>query len=417
LNAPDFAWPKYLVAAGAPGLDFFNVTEPKFLTEFNKQLKATDLATWKAYLRWHLVHNRAGDLSSPFDNEHFAFFKKYLRGVTEQPARWKRCVGHVDNELGEALGQAFVARTFGPDVKARTVDMTARIEKAMEQDLTTLAWMSEPTRKQALEKLHHIVNKIGYPDHWRDYTDVVVDAKDFAGDVERATMFEWDRQLKKIGKPVDRSEWGMTPPTVNAYFNPQMNDINFPAGVLQPPLFDAKLDDAPNYGNTGSTVGHELTHGFDDEGRQFDEKGNLRDWWTAKDADAFKERAQCVIDQYGSYTVVDDIKINSKLTLGEDVADLGGTVLAYAAWHDLTKTERLKKIDGFTPEQRFFIGLGQWACSNERPENERLHALTNPHSPARYRINGVVSDMPEFAAAFSCKAGSPMVSKKPCRVW
>ena len=262
-----------------------------------------------------------------------------------------------------------------------------------------------------------MVNKIGYPDKWRDYGPVRVERGDFLGDVDRATEFESQRQLNKIGKPVDRTEWQMTPPTVNAYYDPQMNDINFPAGVLQPPLFDPKLDDAPNYGNTGATIGHELTHGFDDEGRQFDAHGNLRDWWTKKDAGEFLQRATCVSDQYAQYTMVDDIKINSKLTLGEDVADLGGTLLAYLAWKDATRGQDLKPVGGFTPDQRFFIGMAQWACGDERPENKRLNAITNPHSPDEYRINGVVSNMPELSKAFACKAGQPMVRAQACRVW
>jgi endothelin-converting enzyme/putative endopeptidase len=295
--------------------------------------------------------------------------------------------------------------------------MTKEIENAMERDLKDLPWMSEATKKQALEKLHSIVNKIGYPDKWRDYSSIQLDRSDFLGNVDRAIIFESKRQIAKIGKPVDRGEWQMTPPTVNAYFDPQMNDINFPAGVLQPPLFDLKMDAAPNYGNTGATIGHELTHGFDDEGRQFDAKGNLRDWWTPEDAKHFEERAQCVVDQYAQYTVVDDIRINSKLTLGEDIADLGGTTLAYYAWKHATAGQNLQPIDGFTPDQRFFIGMAQWACGEERPENKRANAITNPHSPDEYRINGVVSNMLQFAAAFSCKVGQPMVRAKSCRVW
>jgi endothelin-converting enzyme/putative endopeptidase len=333
------------------------------------------------------------------------------------PPRWKRCVRYVDRDLGEALGQVFVAKTFTGDMKKRTLDMTKEIEKAMETDIHQLTWMGDATRQQALLKLHGMVNKIGYPDKWRDYRSVRVERGDFLGDVNRATEFESRRQLNKIGKPVDRAEWQMTPPTVNAYYDPQMNDINFPAGVLQPPLFDPKMDDAPNYGNTGATIGHELTHGFDDEGRQFDAHGNLRDWWTTKDAAEFKKRAACVVNQYAQYTVVDDIKINSKLTLGEDVADLGGTILAYMAWKDATRAQDLKPMGGFTPDQRFFIGMAQWACGDERPENKRLNAVTNPHSPNEYRINGVVSNMPEFGKAFSCKAGQPMVRPAACRVW
>jgi endothelin-converting enzyme/putative endopeptidase len=414
---PGFDWNAYLSATGAATVDFFNVAEPKFEAEFAKQLTATDLPTWKAYLRWHLAQSSASALGGALDDESFAFYSRYLGGTESQPPRWKRCVSWVDRDLGEALGQAYVERVFTPDVKQRTVTMTRFIEEAMEQDLKTLTWMSEATRQAALVKLHAVANKVGYPDHWRDYSSVGITRGDFAGNVQRATSFEWARQLGKIGKPLDRGEWQMTPPTVNAYYDGQMNDINFPAGVLQPPLFDAKLDDAPNYGNTGATIGHELTHGFDDEGRQFDAKGNLRDWWTAADAKAFQDRAQCVVDQYGAYPVIDDIKINSKLTLGEDVADLGGTYLAYVAWKAATAQQTLANLDGFTPDQRFFIGMAQWACSNERPERERLLALTNPHSPTRYRVNGVVANLPEFAKAFACKAGQPMVREKPCKVW
>ena len=271
-------------------------------------------------------------LSSAFVNENFDFFSKTLRGVQQLKPRWKRCATLVDNQLGEALGQEFVRRAFSPALKGTTLRMTKQIEDAMAKDIEQLDWMSSATKEQAMTKLRAIVNKIGYPDKWRDYSAVVVKRGDFFGNVERATRFETKRDLAKIGKPLDRGEWGMTPPTVNAYFNPQMNDINFPAGVLQPPLYDPKMDDAPNYGNTGGTIGHELTHGFDDQGRNFDAKGNLKDWWTKDDAKAFVDRAQCIVDQYSQYTIVDDIKINGKLTNGEDIADLGGLVLAWMAW-------------------------------------------------------------------------------------
>ena len=260
-------------------------------------------------------------------------------------------------------------------------------------------------------------NKIGYPERWRDYSSIEVRRGDFAGNLARAGAFEVARQLGKIGKPVDRGEWQMTPPTVNAYYDASMNDINFPAGVLLPPLWDPRLDLAPGYGNTASTVGHELIHGFDDEGRQFDARGDLRDWWTAADARAFEDRARCVVDQYGGYTAIDELKINSRLTLGEDLADLAGTLLAWDAWRKATEGQRLEPRDGLTPEQRFFVGFAQWACSNQRPEESRLRALTDPHSPARWRIDGVLVNMPEFARAFACPAGAPMVSARPCRVW
>jgi endothelin-converting enzyme/putative endopeptidase len=295
--------------------------------------------------------------------------------------------------------------------------MTKQIEHAMQQDINQLAWMSPATKQKALEKLHSVVNKIGYPDKWRDYSSVTINQSDFLGNVERATDFESHRQLAKIGKPLDRGEWTMTPPTVNAYYDPQMNDINFPAGVLQPPLYDPKMDDAPNYGNTGGTIGHELTHGFDDEGRQFDAQGNLKEWWTKEDAENFTNRAQCIVDQYAKYTVIDDIKINSKLTEGEDVADLGGLILAWMAWKEQTVNQHLENVQGFSPEQRFFIGYAQWACENNRPEDQRVNAITDPHSPGRYRVNGLMINMPEFQQAFQCKAGQPMVSDHRCRVW
>jgi endothelin-converting enzyme/putative endopeptidase len=414
---PSFHWNDYLAALEAPAIHEVNVTQPAFYRQIETTLKANSLADLKTYLRWHLVHAKARFLSSPFVEADFNFFSKTLRGTPAMEPRWKRCVKLVDHNLGEALGQVFVEKTFTPETKARTVAMTKEIETAMRQEIDQLTWMSPATKEQALLKLKGIANKIGYPDKWRDYSSVVVKPDDFLGDVERATAFETRRGLNKIGKPVDHNEWGMSPPTVNAYYDPQMNDINFPAGVLQPPLFDPKMDDAPNYGNTGATIGHELTHGFDDEGRQFDAKGNLHDWWTKTDAAEFQKRADCVSDEYSGFAVVDEIKINGKLTMGEDVADLGGTLLAYIAWKAANQGKTLQPIDGFTPDQRFFIGMAQWACGSERPEDLRMSAITNPHSPLQYRINGVVSNMPEFQQAFSCTAGQPMVRANPCRVW
>jgi putative endopeptidase len=415
---PSFDWPRYLKANGLASVKTLNVTQPKFFKALDKEIKTVALSDWKAYLRWHAVHSRASYLSKDFVAEDFSFYRKTLRGVSEMPPRWKRCVRYVDRDLGEALGQEFVRRTFTADTKAKTVDMTRRIETAMESEIKGLDWMTDATKQRALDKLHAVANKVGYPDRWRDYSALNVVRGDFFGNATRATVFESNRELAKIGKPVERGEWGMTPPTVNAYFNPQMNDINFPAGVLQPPLYDPKLDDAPNYGNTGSTIGHELTHAFDDSGRQFDGQGNLKDWWTEDDAKKFEERIQCVRDQYAQYTIVDDIKINSKLTSGEDVADLGGTLLAYIAWKDAVASQKLDPMDGFTPDQRFFIGFAQWACENQRPENLRANAITNPHSPGKYRINGIVSNMPEFQRAFNCQDGSPMVrGARACKVW
>ena len=414
---PSFDWDRYFSGVGLSRVQTVNVTEPAFYKALERELKGTSLADWKHYLRWHLVDTMSPYLSAKFEEANFDFFSRTLRGVQQQPPRWKRCVGLVDRMLGEALGREFVSRAFSPDMKQRTVRMTQQIEDAMERDIRSLTWMSAATRQRALEKLRAIRNKVGYPDRWRDYGPVRVRPDDFAGNVERAVTFDVRRTLGKIGKPVDHTEWSMTPATVNAYYDAQMNDINFPAGVLQPPLYDAKMDDAPNYGNTGGTIGHELTHGFDDEGRQFDAKGNLRDWWTKDDAEQFTTRAACIVDQYSKYTVVDDIKINSKLTLGEDVADLGGEILAWMAWKAEVAGKALDSRDGFTPEQRFFIGFAQWACENQRPENLRVSAITNPHSPGKYRINGVVVNMPEFQEAFKCKAGQPMVAEKACRVW
>ncbi len=414
---PRFDWDRYLNTLGTPAFQTVNVTEPKFFEELNDELRGEQLPAWRAYLRWHLVNSQAPYLSSTFAEAHFDFFSKYLQGVKEMPPRWKRCTRLVDRELGDALGQVFVANTFSPATKQDALQVTHQIEEEMGRDIKDLTWMSEPTKQQALEKLHAVVNKIGYPDKWKDYSSVNIRANDFLGNVVRAAEFEERRDLNKIGNPVDRTEWFMTPPTVNAYYDPQMNDINFPAGVLQPPLFDTKLDAAPNYGNTGATIGHELTHGFDDEGRQFDAQGNLRDWWTPQDAKAFEDRVACVRNQYGQYIAVDDIRINSSLTLGEDVADLGGTLLAYLAWKHATAGQDLKPVDGLTPEQRFFVGMAQWACGDERPESKRLHAVTDPHSPDEYRINGVVANLPQFGEAFGCKPGQPMARVKACRVW
>jgi putative endopeptidase len=414
---PSFDWKSYLGGVGMSGVQTLNVTEPEFFKAVEAQLKGESLASWKVYFRWHVVNGTAQYLSKPFVDEDFAFNRKYLRGVAEQRPRWKRCVSDVDQLLGEALGQEFVRRTFTEKTKQDTVRMTELIEKAMAQEINGLDWMSPETKRQALIKLNGIRNKVGYPDKWRDYSTVQINAGDFFGNFRNAASFEVHRDLNKIGKPVDKNEWGMTPPTVNAYYNPQMNDINFPAGVLQPPLYDPKLDDAPNYGNTGSTIGHELTHGFDDEGRQFDAAGNLKDWWTAEDAKKFDEKINCVRDQFAGYVVVDDIKINSKLTSGEDVADLGGTLLAYMAWQKATEGMKLQPVDGFTPDQRFFIGFAQWACENARPEELRANAITDPHSPGKYRINGIVSDLPEFQKAFGCKSGQPMVRANACKVW
>ena len=415
--APSIDWPIYFKTQGASSVATLNVSQPDFVKAVESELATEDLAALRGYLRFHLLTAAAPYLAHPYEQASFDFFSKTLRGVPAMPPRWKTCTRAVDRNLGEALGQEFVRRTFSADTRAKTQLMTEQIETAMGQEIQSLDWMSPATKTEALRKLHAIRNKIGYPDTWRDYSALEVKPTDYFGNVIRSYKFEKARNWNKLGKPVDLNEWGMTPPTVNAYFNPQMNDINFPAGVLQPPLYDPKEDEAPNYGNTGATIGHELTHAFDDEGRQFDAKGNLRDWWTSDDAKGFEDRINCQRDQYAGYTIVDDIHINSKLTSGEDVADIGGTLLAYIAWKKQTASQTLQPIDGFTPDQRFFIGMAQWACENERPENLRVSAITNPHSPGFARINGIVSNMPEFQKAFSCKAGQPMVHTPSCRVW
>jgi endothelin-converting enzyme/putative endopeptidase len=419
--SPLFDWDAYFAGVGLPDRLSLNVTTPEFFGTMNAELKKDSLANWKAYLRWRLIHANAPYLSTPFVNAEFGFYGRTLQGAQEIEPRWKRCVNYVDNDLGEALGQAYVERSFSPEAKQRALRMVRQIESAMQSDIESLPWMTEETKKHALEKLHAIANKIGYPDKWRDYSTLAISRDDELGNVLRAREFEFHRQLSKIGKPVDRGEWSMTPPTVNAYYDAQLNDINFPAGILQPPVFDPSSDDAPNYGDTGGTIGHELTHGFDDEGRQFDAQGNLRDWWTPDDAKQFEKRASCISDQYSQYTAVDHIKVNGKLTLGEDVADLGGLILAYMAWQDQTRGQKLEQkpepIEGLTAGQRFFIGYGQSWCTNTRAETKRLRATADAHSPEQYRANGVVSNMPEFQQAFHCKPESPMVRKDRCRVW
>jgi endothelin-converting enzyme/putative endopeptidase len=415
---PSFDWKTYLAGLGLAGNDRYNVSQPRFFQALDFQLRTRRLDEITTYLRWHVAHVSAPFLSKPFVDENFEFYRHTLRGVTQVAPLWQRCVVLVDNQIGEALGQEFVKENFSPELKAKTLHMTQQIQAAMESEIRNLDWMGPQTKAKALEKLHGIVNKIGYPDKWRDYSALVIKRDDLLGNVQRGDAFEARRQLAKIGKPVDHSEWGMTPPTVNAYYDAQMNDINFPAGVLQPPLFDAKLDDAPNYGNTGGTIGHELTHGFDDEGRQFDAKGNLKNWWTKKDAAEFDKRTTCLTDQYGKYIVVDDVHINSKLTLGEDLADFGGLVLAIIAWKaEAAAHPAPQSIDGFTPDQRFFIGMAQWACANERPEQLRLQAATNPHSPNVYRVNGLVANFKEFEQAFACKPGQPMAPVNRCHIW
>lgn len=414
---PSFDWGRYLRAMGLARQSAFNVTEPRFFAELDRQLRTRSLEEIRAYLRWHYLRSHSPHLSRAFVERHFEFYSKALHGVPEQKPRWKRCVALVDAQLGEALGREFVRRAFDPSVKQRILRMTRQVERAMEEDIRSLDWMGPATKERALGKLHAVVNKIGYPDRWRDYSAVKVSRADFFGNVARAQAFESRRDLAKIGKPVDRGEWYMTPPTVNAYYNQQTNDINFAAGILQPPLYDPKMDDAPNYGNTGATIGHELTHGFDDEGRKYDARGNLRDWWSPADARAFEERAQCIADQFSGYTIVDDVKLDGKLVLGENVADLGGLLLAWMAWKAETAGRALEPRDGLTPEQRFFVGNAQWACESQRPETLRVRAVTAHHAPGKFRVNGLVVNVPQFAEAFACRPGAPLNPPRRCRVW
>jgi endothelin-converting enzyme/putative endopeptidase len=414
---PNFTWSDYFKGVGAPAIDALNVTVPDFFKAFDQLIAATPIADLKTYLRWQLVHASAPVLSAPFVDENFRFYGTILTGAKELRPRWKRCVQYTDGDLGEALGKAFVREAFGPAAKEDTLKMVRELESSMEADIKSLSWMTDATRQQALVKLHAVANKIGYPDKWRDYSALGIVRGDALGNSQRANQFEFHRQMNRIGKPLDKGEWEMTPPTVNAYYNPLQNNINFPAGILQPPFYKAGADAAVNYGAAGSIIGHELTHGFDDEGRQFDAQGNLKDWWTPEDAKAFDDRAKCVVDQYSSFTAVDDVKVNGKLTLGENAADNGGTRIALMAYLASAGAAAGKTVDGFTPEQRFFISYGQGWCQNTRPERERMLAQTNPHAPARYRVNGVVSNMPEFAKAFSCKADAPMARANACRVW
>jgi endothelin-converting enzyme/putative endopeptidase len=413
---PAFQWAQYFTGTHAPAFNDIILSWPDFFKAVNAEIESAPLEDWKVYLKWHALHSQAPVLPTAFLKENFDFYGKTLSGIQEMRPRWKRCVDFTDNQLGEALGKKFVEKTFGKEGKERTLKMVHALETSMGQDIEKLSWMTPATKKEAVAKLHAITNKIGYPDKWRDYSSVEIKRDDAMGNAFRADTFEFQRQLDKIGKPVDRLEWGMTPPTVNAYYDPQMNNINFPAGILQPPFYDNDMDDAVNFGGIGMVIGHELTHGFDDEGRQFDPQGNLKDWWTPTDAKEFQQRAACVDDQYASFQVVPGVHINGKLTLGENTADNGGARIALMALLN-TIGKDAKKVDGFTPEQRFFLAFGQVWCSNEREEALRLQVQTDPHSPPKFRVNGVVQNMPEFQKAFSCSAGQPMVKNNACRVW
>ncbi len=422
--APSFSWGAYLKALGAPRFSKLDAADPGFFRGLDATLQTVPLDDWKAYLRWSLVNAEASALPKAFVAEDFAFYGRRLSGQKEIKPRWKRCVGATDGALGEALGREYVAREFGPAAKARSVEMVRGIEAAMAADIKTLPWMSARTKRRALGKLRAVADKIGYPDKWRDYSKLEVRSDDALGNLQRADAFELRRELAKIGKPVDRGEWDMTPPTDNAYYDPQLNSINFPAGILQRPNFDVDADSAALYGAIGATIGHELTHGFDDEGRHYDAHGNLRDWWTKADSKAFDARADGVADEYSRFVTVEDpkdpskdVRLDGRLTLGENIADNGGLVLAYAAFLSATAGQKIPDRDGFTPDQRFFVSYAQSWCSDLTPETARKYAKSDPHSTGRWRVNGVVANMPEFAKAFSCKEGDPMAPAKRNRVW
>lgn len=419
--APSIRWKALFTAAGAPPIAELNVIHPPFFTGLEELLAATELPAIKTYLRWQLIAKTPGTaLPSALDGEKFEFFGKKLRGQPEQRPRWKRCVASVDSALGEALGQVYVTREFSPATKAAAVAMVKDIEAAMAADLDTLAWMGPQTKARAKDKLHAIADKIGYPEHFRDYSALHVVRDDAYGNEQRAVAFEAHRQLAKIGREVDRSEWDITPSTVDAYYNPSMNDINFPAGILQPPLYDARSPEHINLGRIGAIVGHELSHGFDDEGRRFDGKGNLTDWWTVEDGKKFDELAACEVAEYGNFTAIDDVKVNGKLTLGENTADNGGVQLAFRAFLAEAKRKSLDpdaKQGTYSPAQQFFLAYGQAWCGEQRAEQVRLQVQTDPHSPRKFRVNGVVQNLPELGKAFGCKVGQPMMPAQPCRVW
>jgi putative endopeptidase len=417
----NFRLASYEEAAHVPSAGKMNDTEPKFFAEFNALLGDTQLDQIKTYLKWQTLHAFAGtSMPQVFDRESWNFYSHILNGAEKEQERWKRCVTRVDREMGEALGQVYVAKYFPPEAKQRALTMTVSIEEAMGKDIDGLDWMGPETKTQAKEKLHAVMNKVGYPDKWRDYSKLQIIRGDAVGNQMRVREFNFDREIAKIGKPVDRSEWYLSPPTVNAYYDPQQNNVNFPAGYFQPPFFSDKEDDAANYGDMGSTIGHELTHGFDDEGRQFDKNGNLKNWWTRDDEQKFNDRAACMVKQYDAIEAVPGVHLNGKLTLGENLADLGGLWLAWIAWLDKADGAHLDmhaKLDGYTPDQRFWIAYAQQWCTQTRPEQLRSQALTNEHAPDEYRSNVVLSDLPEFAKSFSCKKGSKMMADPPCRVW
>ncbi len=417
---PNFYLNRYFTAVGAPRFEQLNVTNPDFFRQVNGVLESESLDALKTYVTWHVLNAATPWLPEPFVEANFKF-QQNLTGQKEIQARWKRCATLTDRELGEALGQRYVDATFGPEGKQRMLKMVDALESSLAEDIHDLSWMSDETKKQAKVKLDAIRNKIGYPDVYRDYGAVEIKPDDLLGNIARADAFDAKRNIAKIDKPLDRKEWGMTPPTVNAYYSPSFNEIVFPAGILQPPFFDKNMDDAVNFGAAGLVIGHELTHGFDDQGRKFDPQGNLHDWWTERDGQEFEKRVSCVADEYSNFVAVDDLKLNGRLTLGENTADNGGARVALMALEHMIADDKTgkegQKIDGYTPEQRFFLGFGRVWCEKRRPEIARTRVLTDPHSPGKYRVNGVVQNMPEFEKAWGCKAGQPMVAENACHVW
>jgi endothelin-converting enzyme/putative endopeptidase len=417
--------PEYINQIGSPAVQSLNVIAPGFFPALDKAIEQTDLATIKDYLRAHLADSFSMRLPHAFDDEHFAFYGRDLRGTPQEQARWKRCVEATDGALGEALGKLYVEQYFTPDMKASTLQMVHDIEGAMGMDIDAIQWMSPETKVKAKEKLHMVADKIGYPNKWRDYSKLSIEPGDAFGNSVRSREFETAYQLNKIGKPVNREEWEMTPPTVNAYYDPSMNDINFPAGILQPAFYDKHATDATNYGHIGAVVGHELTHGFDDEGAKFDGKGNLHNWWTPEDQKQFEQKTDCLANEYSQFTAVDDVKVNGKLTLGENTADNGGLRLAYmallaritASGLPASTTPEQKSESKYTPQQQLFLGYAQNYCATERPAYVRMLTQVDPHSPDNVRVKGVLVNMPEFAHAFGCKTGQPMAPAHSCRVW
>ncbi|MGB9181243.1 MAG: M13 family metallopeptidase [Pyrinomonadaceae bacterium] len=417
---PHLDWKNYFKSVGVEGNPEINVAMPDFLKGLDAQLASVSLDDWKTHLRWRLLNSVASALSSKFVDEDFNFKGRILTGTTENLPRWKRCVASTDNALGEALGQVYVQKTFSPEAKARSIEMVKNLIAALQDDLSTLSWMGADTRKQAISKLNAFIRKIGYPDAWRNYEALEISRVPYVSNALNSRRFEFTRDLRKIGRPVDKMEWAMSPPTVNAYYNPQINEIVFPAGILQPPFFDPKADDAINYGGIGAVIGHEMTHGFDDQGAKFDSEGNLKNWWTDDDLKNFNSRTECVVKQFDAFEVEKGLHQNGKLVVGESVADLGGLTVAYAAFKkSLEGKQTPQPIDGFTPEQRFFLGWAQVWATNDRPEFARLMVNTNPHPLARFRVNGPLSNMPQFAAAFQCKEGDPMVRgvAERCQIW